>query len=401
LGCGSLGRIHGDWDDIAKDKRFGATRMDLCFLWGFWADSGGSSSIINPGALKLLTPVVLVDLPLAVVLDTVYFPFDVCDYIEANKAEQFWESVFETGNIDLKEAQKYVTPLTSRQIREAIEADRKIGAIAPSIVPAVLDFVTASYRGDITVALSRHEVLTKEHYHLLYSRSKPNSEVRRNLARNPGVPLNVLKLLAASQRDWLRIEAISTGRLPAALVGRDLDGIANASERTLVRSIASHKATPPRLLRQLSEFECWAIREAVAANPYTPVDVLDSLAKSKPRGTSTSSTARRTTCAYTLLANESEVRSAVAGNAATPVAVLLRLSRDESDGVRAAAAGNRRMPHGVLKELASASSFRVRASVAQNLSAPRRVLNRLRQDECRYVRRCASETLKKRKKSKR
>lgn len=84
-----------------------------------------------------------------------------------------------------------------------------------------------------------------------------------------------------------------------------------------------------------------------------------------------------------------EVRSAVAGNASTPVDVLWRLADDASEAVRAGVARNPAAPAYLLEELVEDRGAGVRAGVAANPAAGD-LLGRLVYDPSEEVRRAVA-----------
>lgn len=83
-GCGTFVRMGFDKDD---DRRFSATRTDVCVLKEAWGQKCESSAGYFEG-WKLLTLPAVIDLPFALVLDGLLFPFDAYSYSDTRARQE-------------------------------------------------------------------------------------------------------------------------------------------------------------------------------------------------------------------------------------------------------------------------------------------------------------------------
>lgn len=89
-----------------------------------------------------------------------------------------------------------------------------------------------------------------------------------------------------------------------------------------------------------------------------------------------------------------KVRSRVAENSSTPLAVLFKLLTDVASEVRASLTFNPALPELMLADLAADENPDVRYAVAENLNSPQFILNWLLSDENPYVVFRAANTLR-------
>lgn len=105
-----------------------------------------------------------------------------------------------------------------------------------------------------------------------------------------------------------------------------------------------------QILENLSKDNDHEVRDAVSANPHTPKDVVEDLAKDET--------------AIPELAEE--VRRRVAMDPETPTEILERLSTNEDDQIRKDVAKNPNTPIDVLQKLSKDEDSDVREGVAEN-----------------------------------
>ena len=151
-------------------------------------------------------------------------------------------------------------------------------------------------------------------------------------------------------------------RLYQGTATKDEEDEAAAATATALRRSAAYKTTRPALLTQLADDPEAQVRQSVAGNINTPIEVLRRLA----------------------LDPHKRVRAGVAGNSrhldpALP-ALLGTLGNDAESAVRQALAINPLVPMEVIDALASDESKKVRGTVAFNPAAPAATLLRLLAD---------------------
>ena len=114
------------------------------------------------------------------------------------------------------------------------------------------------------------------------------------------------------------------------------------------RNAARNPNTPADVLTELAKDSYWCVRRNAAGNPNTPVDVLTELAKDNDCDDRRNAAGNPNTPADVLteLAKDSDwcVRRNAAGNPNTPVDVLTELAKDSDCDVRRNAAGNPNTP---------------------------------------------------------
>jgi hypothetical protein len=178
---------------------------------------------------------------------------------------------------------------------------------------------------------------------------------------------------------------------------------------------AQDPKTAPERLAALAESGDPAVKEAVARNPNTPREALYALGSEHPKALLENPALSlwlleapdffsqmpgkvviallqtggvpRGFLAVLAVHQDHRVRGDVAFFNATPVAVLIALSRDERAEVRREVAENRNAPVEVLEALAGDKETLVRGGVARNTSAPATALTALSRDERAEVRR--------------
>lgn len=171
-----------------------------------------------------------------------------------------------------------------------------------------------------------------------------------------------LALLAADPDDNVRYIAarcvILSGDVPA------LSHFALDADPSVREFVAAQRQTPVEVLIRLASDHDRSVRLKVAGNPSTPSDVLDRLSKI-------------TSAPYSF----QNFQRAVAGNPSGPPTTLTRLAKTSDEDVLAAIAGNPSTPTKVLDRLASIKGRpAIRSAVGRNPSAPEAILTRLAKD---------------------
>ncbi len=134
---------------------------------------------------------------------------------------------------------------------------------------------------------------------------------------------------------------------------------------------ANLPTTSTQQLRVLATHSDWQVRQAVAMNRKTPVDVFAQLARD-PR---------------------QDVRIALATNLATPENIFFILARDPSEQVRSVVARFEYVPASVLSVMAADKSADIRIEVARNWNTDIPTLEKLSQDAFDEVRSMALRSL--------
>lgn len=203
----------------------------------------------------------------------------------------------------------------------------------------------------------------------------PQAVVRRKLAQNPVLPDTVLLRLlgdaeaqvrAAAVRHLsapLMAEADSGDCDPSRQVRRDqarqaglpllwIDRLAADTDSWVRRLIARNQAVPEDTLYRLAEDAITEVRRGVARNPVCPADLLARLARD-PHPWVRAGVALRDDIAELLIIelsrdNNIDVLSALGRNPSTPPKILEHIAHHENHDIRRAVILNRNTPHYVL-----------------------------------------------------
>lgn len=349
-------------DTDEKDMRFFATEMDIYLLKEYWTDTGTgrSGAWFSLGGVKIMTPVTLLDLPIALILDIVQYPSDAKKYRTINRAEEFWRNSFSNGVFSAGDPSLHFIGHTYWLIDELIKRNK--GKVEDAIIDRVFELSMSNKVAGLLIALSDYPYISEMQCQALYQWQKfrpPNDSytlgIQRNLARNPNTPPDLLRLLASSQDDSTRITVVDSGRLPLNMVTNILEEFVASGESGLQDYVANHSATSPELLSCLATNKEWKIQTAVANNPNTTAEVLTMLAKSK----------------------FSDARAAVAANPLTPWDTVLSLAADTDPAVRAVIARHPKTPTEILIQYAGDKDFDTLKNLIHNPSTPREVLEKL------------------------
>ena len=325
-GCGTVARFTGEAGN--NYTLYQATRTDLDAIHNCLQPPPHINFGLVPG--WLVVPFPIIDLPFAVVVDTVLLPYDTCRYRKAKKAGQeqaiashYWCEAFQTDTITAEEAARYFTGGTQDQIF----LELRDGSVKPNVLTVVYDLAMAQNTTELLVALSAHGGLSQDQCRALYAwqLAGGDSQIQYNLARNPATPLDMLTLFAVSPDELLCWAVADSGRIPWPTL-REVLAKSPPEWLKNKRRLAADPATDPASLMGFSMnkyYGGFGIQTAVAANPNTPADGLRRLAFSAFE----------------------DVRAAAAANPATPEEVLRSLSNDRDESVRAAAAAILKTPH--------------------------------------------------------
>ncbi len=325
-GCGTVVRFTGGNGE--GHIFYEATRTDIDGIRNLTQPPPHVDFSLVPSWLLLPFPVI--DLPFAVVLDTVLLPYDAYRYRKARKMDafalaqaRFWEDAFDRDAITTADALRNLTLPTGEQVLRALEAGRG----GTNVTGVLLELAVAQNRPDVVVALSKHPRLAPDHCRriLIWSQAAGQSEgevayIPFHLARNPAAPSDMLTAFVTSSDELLCWAVLESGHLPLAAIRAALAQSPPDWFSSKLRAATDPSTSPNTLTAwaQNTRFDGLGIQAAVATNTNTPADGLRRLAASEFH----------------------EVRAAVAANPATPVEVLQTLSKDKAEVVRAAALKN-------------------------------------------------------------
>ncbi|MGW2884020.1 hypothetical protein ACWDDN_01405 [Streptomyces griseoruber] len=201
-------------------------------------------------------------------------------------------------------------------------------------------------------------------------------DVRRRLAHNPNVPLDVLVRLIATKKIGPtllpRVEAASpaevgklahstdsTVRMLVAL-RRDLpaeirDALATDPDAKVLKSIAPHPGLSEARLRAMVDRHGVQVLAAVAANPDASGALLEHLAHHRPpvhkAFREIAAHPHATPRALLVCLTDGQARPIAAGHPALPPQVIAELLADDDGHVAKAAAGNASLPGAVMRNL--------------------------------------------------
>ncbi|MEZ7155649.1 hypothetical protein ACWFQ6_30725 [Streptomyces althioticus] len=203
-------------------------------------------------------------------------------------------------------------------------------------------------------------------------------EVRRRVAHNPHVPLDVLTHLAGTTRIGTTLlpriasaspdetENLAGSRNPAArmLVARrrDLppalrDALAADPDAKVVKSVAPHPGLSESQLRTMLDRHGVQVAAEVAANPDATATLLEDLVRRRPTARKAlreiATHPRASAPALLACLADPRARPLAAAHAALPPAVVEELLTDADRRVAEAAAANPSLPHAVMSDLLS------------------------------------------------
>ena len=186
----------------------------------------------------------------------------------------------------------------------------------------------------VRIALARNRHIASAAHDMLWPNlagdTTPDGHVCLAMVQNPAVSEEILAALATT-KDFPALDPEYPNR-----------GIRGE----IFKELAAHRRTPPQYLSTLG------YPTIVSANPSTPTDVLDDLARSP----------------------YAEVRRKVAANASTSAATLSGLAQDSDHGVRVTVAGRQTVHPDVLARMAEEHDFDIHGALAMNAATPEAAL---------------------------
>jgi len=353
--------------------------------------------------VPVMAPFALIDLPFAVVVDTLFLPLDRRLRTRAERSAEFMASALEQEKIDEAEfVRHWRDPYGRSTFLRCLQRRLDTGSLDK--FPANIDRILLPLMDGedvIVLVLGRRPDLSAETAEALfefgagwfllpdgharkhdYSYRRPRERALDELAANPATPESVLRRIAELPPKGLyeRTDRWKGATLRNPRVPLDFLEWGAASDYYVWRSIAAaHTSATPEILVALANDTEWRVREAVARNTGTPAQAFLRLAGDP----------------------QPKVREAVARNAGTPTEALKTLAGDESLDIRIVIAGRPDTPPDVLARLAEDTAWNVRIAVAHNPAADDETLERLAGDDFRGVSGRARQQLQQRRANRR
>lgn len=283
-GCASMHRFSDQIIDKAKPlPPYWATTFDAAVIVHAPAAAAkGTDMIFNGPAAAMFGGMALLDLPLALVTDTVCLPYDGYQYLRYDGDVAFWNAFLSgTNDASVRACRQHLTRYTGPMIRKRLPGAK----LTESQLTTLLDIRCLHY------GLAQCGNLSEAQAMRLWTEAQDSASmddycVKRNLALNARVPPNV-----------------------ALRLSEDAD-------RGLVWAVAGNPQLPSRRILELSKSDQSELLQALAGNPSTPEDTLRAMIASAT--TFTDGHARHM------------VRRAVAGNPKSSSELLIELSKDPS-----------------------------------------------------------------------
>ncbi len=219
----------------------------------------------------------------------------------------------------------------------------------------------------------------------------PHPVIRRAVAQNLNVPLEIIKQLISDSNSEVICQALKHPHITLDLLNKSPE-FHKASNWRLKLAIARDNRTSLDVLLQLAEDDSAFVRYAVSRNPNTPQDIAEQagnpdhfqqLLQAAIAGNNLKQL-ERLSSSFAI-----KLRRAVAYNSNTPRRVMEVLVTDSSHQVRRELARNHKTPQHLLKALANDSYPCVRVSVVANPTTPRDIKIKLCEDTHRRVQRVA------------
>ncbi|MEW6491455.1 MAG: hypothetical protein AB1589_02730 [Cyanobacteriota bacterium] len=190
----------------------------------------------------------------------------------------------------------------------------------------------------------------------------------------------------SAQREYLE-EFVKRSLIPEFV----LEHLASHKDKSIREFVASNPNTPVQLLKQLAQDKDIDVRRCVARNPNTPLKLLQQLTQDEDNYVRLCIACKPDLPVQILklLKLDHNILVDVASNPNTPVQVLEQLAQhDNYSFVRMYVASNPNTPVQVLEQLAEDDKYHfVRMCVACNPNTPFKFLEQLVQDEDKRVRR--------------
>lgn len=226
-GCGTILRTGLERD---TDLRYAATRADIALLKEYWSPSGNGSW--NPvRGMWFMTPITVLDVPFAVVYDTILLPRDSKNFSKNSAAEVFWRNILDSPSAlpTVAQSTPYCTPYASTIINHELHYDYS-GRISAETIDLLTQL--AIDRNLIKCGISLHGIAAHKNLRLdtwmsIYENSKneaPNYDLLKILARNPATPPEMFAVLSKHSNYYVIEElAMNPSTPPEVLLALEND----------------------------------------------------------------------------------------------------------------------------------------------------------------------------------
>ena len=250
----------------------------------------------------------------------------------------------------------------------------------------VLDAADEHYR--------RLEALHNGDYSMLdYFSGVKYSDVRKKVAQQKNIPVEILIRLVNDPDQWISYHALTSPHMPEKI----LREFAKNGKLRMQQGVARNPNTPPDVLAKLSRSNSNAIRHAIAANNNTPVHVLPRMAQDQDKAiryaVACNHNAPLEALAQLAEDKNANIRHQVAHNPSTPAQVLTQLAQDKKHFVRRAITFNPNVTAEALAKLAQYKSKKIRLRVARHQNTPIETLEMLLNDPYPNVQNAAKSNL--------
>lgn len=186
-GCGTFSRCFEGHVTARPDPRYYSTKVDLKLL------TTEPNDWVN---LRPFAPIFIIDMPFAVVLDTICLPVDQYYYMNHREIEIYWMDVLDgKGGSDGKRSAYYFDGYAFCFIISKIEKNEIGGESLDKLYGALLkiessDFVIVNRKGNLIGIIAENKILLEKTYEKIFSYAKSNNHIGilKCIARNPSMP---------------------------------------------------------------------------------------------------------------------------------------------------------------------------------------------------------------------
>ena len=294
-GCGYQFKYHRPYSDL-KIPIYAATIGDVGFIGTAFLGEG-SGDVIGPGALIPYLPFALVDIPLAVAIDTVTLPYDGYITYRNQRTVSFWKKAFQTGVIPPnKPMDSY---FNKGEWLDLIIIKGMHGNPPPT--KEVLDYIIDlslkhnppfdhGYNSPIR-NLAECKSLAAEQIERIYfwdaDGFKNDSHGRVSLLvpllKLPAVTDELLEKIGQSTNEGALLPLLKSERVALTTKTNLISRLIDSPNWVTRRTVASNPNTSLEQLMRLASDPHGEVRIHVAANRNAPPEVLDKLARQKSK----------------------------------------------------------------------------------------------------------------------
>jgi len=233
--------------------------------------------------------------------------------------------------------------------------------------------------------LARHPKLPPE---LMPQLAQDKDEgVRRYLALHPQLPPAAMSQLAQDSSEYVRRNLAQHPKLPPELMPQ----LAHDEDKYVRQNLAGHPQLSPEAMSRLAHDEDKYVRQNLGGHPQLPPELMSRLAQDKDEGVrrNLGRHPQLPPAAMSQLAQDKDeyVRQNLAKHPQLPPELMPRLAQDKDEGVRRNLARHPKLPPAAMSQLAQDSDEGVRRYLALHPQLPPELMSRLAQDSSEYVRR--------------